>query len=136
MMMQLYKYLFYRIYEWNLKIWGKKDMPQWNAMFGVSFMMFLNLSIIALFLQLLFKIQLLNDYIILKEKIVLIMLSLFVINYFIFIDKQQYIIITKQFIKESPKRKIRNTFLLWVYVVFSFVLFALEARLIGILSGH
>ncbi|MDG5800164.1 hypothetical protein QA597_07370 [Marinilabiliaceae bacterium ANBcel2] len=52
-MMKIYRYLYYRLYSWNLKTWGEKDLPQWNALFGVSFMMFLNLGLLGFLLQLL-----------------------------------------------------------------------------------
>ena len=80
-MLKLYKYIFYRIYSWNLKTWGKKDTPEWNAVIGVSFMMFINLF----FLALLYEFVGNEEFIIEntpKKIIILIMLVLFGLNYY------------------------------------------------------
>ena len=33
---RFYRYLYYMLYSWNLKTWGENDVPEWNALFGVS----------------------------------------------------------------------------------------------------
>ncbi len=50
-MLGFYKYLYFRIYSWNLKKWGENDMPEWNAVLGVSFTMFINLFVLVLLFQ-------------------------------------------------------------------------------------
>jgi len=133
-MMRLYKYLYYRLYTWNLKTWGENDLPQWNALFGVSFMMFLNLGLFAFFFHFMgFNIFLRNE--LPKKELVIIMLSLFILNYFLFIHKGKYKAIKKEFIKDSPQKRKMNTVLLWLYVVFSFALFIFCAMLIRKLDG-
>jgi hypothetical protein len=88
-MKKLFKYLYYRLYSWNLNTWGENDLPQWNALFGVSFMMFLNLGFAGLLLQLLgVNIFLRNE--LPKMELAIVMLSLFVVNYFQFIYKANY----------------------------------------------
>ena len=133
-MIKLYRYLYYRLYTWNLKTWGENDYPHWNALFGVSFMMFLNLSLIGLLLQFFgVNIFLLNE--LPKREIIIIMLCLFVLNYFSFLHKAHYKTITKELKKETPEKRKTNTILLWVYVMLSFILFAFGAILIGKLKG-
>ena len=128
-MMKLFKYLYYRLYSRNLKKWGVNDLPQWNALFGVSFMMFLNLGLLGLLLQFFgLNIFLRNE--LPKKELVIIMISLFVMNYFLFIHKVNYRSITKELKKESLKQRRLNTVLLWSYVILSFVLFAIGAILI------
>ena len=47
--LRAYRYLYFRIYSWNLRVWGESDLPQLNALFGVSFLICLNvLSLITL----------------------------------------------------------------------------------------
>src|SRR6476661_2690546 len=47
-MYRAFTYLYYRIYAWNVRTWGESDVPQFNALFGVSFLVFLNiLSVLA-----------------------------------------------------------------------------------------
>lgn len=133
-MMKLYRYLYYRLYSWNLKTWGEKDLPQWNALLGVSFMMFLNLGLLGLLLQLLGVNIFLRDELP-KKEIVIIMLSLFVVNYFLFIHKGNYRSIVKELKKETPEKRRTNTMLIWLYVILSFILFVLSAMFIKKLNG-
>lgn len=133
-MIKLYRYLYYRLYAWNLKTWGENDLPQWNALFGVSFMMFLNLGLLGLLLQFFgANIFLRNE--LPKKELVITMLSLFVVNYFLFIHKDNYRSITKELKKESLKKRRANTVFLWSYVILSFALFAFCAMLIRKLNG-
>jgi hypothetical protein len=98
--MNIYKYLYYRLYSWNHKTWGENDFPQWNALFGVSFMMFLNLGFFGLLLQLFgLNIFLRNE--LPKKELIIIMISLFIINYFQFIHKEVYKSIVKELKNES-----------------------------------
>jgi len=132
--MKLYRYLYYRLYSWNLKTWGEKDLPQWNALFGVSFMMFSNLCLAGLLLQALgFNIFLRNE--LPKLEIGIIMLFLYIVNYFQFIDKGNYRLITKELKKESQKKRRTNTILLLIYVILSFALNALGVIFIRKLNG-
>jgi len=122
------------LYSWNLKTWGEKDLPQWNALFGVSFMMFSNLCLAGLLLQALgFNIFLRNE--LPKLEIGIIMLFLYIVNYFQFIDKGNYRLITKELKKESQKKRRTNTILLLIYVILSFALNALGVIFIRKLNG-
>ncbi len=132
-MIKIYRYLYYRLYSWNLKKWGEKDIPQWNALFGVSFMMFLNLGLLGLLLQLL------GVNIFLRSErpntvLVSIMIILFVLNYFRFIHKSNYSSILKALKNEAPEKRRVNTILIWLYVILSFSLFVLSAIFINKLN--
>jgi len=126
----MFKYLYYRIYSWNHKKWGENDLPQWNALFGVSFMMFLNICFLCEILQFSGIIIFLQNETP-KKEIAFIMLGLFVVNYFLFIHKNKYISITKNFMKESPEKRKSNTIILWLYIALSFTMFVLGALFIG-----
>ncbi|MGD9929454.1 MAG: hypothetical protein AB7U05_05515 [Mangrovibacterium sp.] len=128
-MMKLYRYLYYRLYSWNLKTWGEKDIPQWNALFGVSFMMFLNLGLVGLLLQA-FGMNIFQRNELPKKELIVIMVGLFILNYFLFIHKGNYLTITKELKKETLKKRQANTFLIWLYVVLSFALFVFGAILL------
>ena len=128
-MIKLYKYLFYRLYSWNLKTWGVKDLPQWNALFGVSFMMFINLGLLGLLLQAL-GINIFMRSEIPKKELIIIMVGLFVLNYFIFIRKSNYLTIAKEFKRETNQNRRTNTYLIWLYVILSFVFFVFGALLL------
>ena len=128
-MMKLYKYLYYRLYSWNLKTWGENDLPQWNALFGVSFMMFLNLSLVGLLLQA-FGMNIFQRDELPKKELIIIMIGLFIINYFLFIRKDNYLTITKELKREAKQKRKINTYLIWLYVILSFALFVFGAILL------
>lgn len=120
--MKLYKYLFYRLYIWNLKKWGKEDVPQWNALLGVTFMMYANiLTILHVFLQF-FDINIFILEQTPKKEIVILFVSLIVINFFIFIFRNKYLSIVSELKAESKKKKQINLIFLWLYVILSFTL--------------
>jgi len=120
--MKLYKYLFYRLYIWNLKKWGEEDVPQWNALLGVTFMMYANiLTMLHVFLQF-FDINIFMLEQTPKKEIVILFVSLIVINFFIFIFRNKYLSIVSELKAESKKKKQINLIFLWLYVILSFTL--------------
>jgi hypothetical protein len=132
-MLNLYKYIYYRLYSWNLRAWGKNDVPHWNALFGVSFMMSLNLGIIAGVIDII-------GLPIFKEKTPIIEILIFsftvlVLNYFWLVYKNRYKKIYRKFKNESKNQRFRNTILLWLYVVMSFVIVSFIAIISGNING-
>ena len=120
-MMKLYKYLYYRLYSWNLRQWGKEDAPHWNALLGVSFMMFINLTTIGLL------IELMGFNVLLNQKlptigIIVIMIIVLIFNYHRLVQNGKFKLIAKEFSKETTKRKRYTAVLLWLYVILSFAL--------------
>lgn len=97
-------------------------------------MMFLNLGLLGLLLQLLGVNIFLRDELP-KKELVIIMLSLFVLNYFLFVHKGNYRSIAKELKKEPPEKRRANTILIWLYVILSFALFVLSAMFIKKLNG-
>jgi hypothetical protein len=134
-MIRLYKYLFYRLYSWNLKTWGESDLPQWNALFGVSFMMFLNLCLVGLLLQAFGMNIFLRDELP-KKELIIIMVGLFILNYFLFIYKSKYLIIANDLKKETNQKRKTNTYVIWLYVIVSFLFFIFSAIILGKLKGY
>lgn len=127
--MRLYKYLYYRLYSWNLKAWGKKDSPEWNALIGVSFMMGINLSLFLIIIQLLFEIKIILSDNLPKKEIIVVALVILAINYFIFNYKKKYLLIIEKYNNESLKKKRINALLLWLYIILSFVVIGIVLEL-------
>ena len=109
-------------------------MPQWNALYGVSFMMFLNLGFVALLLQILGLDIFYNSTP--KLEIIIVALLLLLLNYYFFIRKKKYLLHIKRFEKETSKKRKINTLLLWLYVLSSFLIFVLGAYVLSIKSGN
>ncbi len=132
-MMKLYRYLYYRLYSWNLKTWGESDLPQFNALFGVSFMMFVNIGFIAGILDVLGLRIFVEDTP--KNEIIFTMLVILVANYFWLVHNGKYKQIAKELKKEPKNKRTRNVILLWLYVIVSFVVVSFVAILSGKLKG-
>ncbi len=124
--MKLYRYLYYRLYSWNLRTWGEEDLPQWNALFGVSFMMYLNLMFLLLSLRVL-DINLLWGEEIPKVEIIITGLVLLIFNYLQFIKHRKYETIGKEFKDETQGQRLKKALLLWLYVLTSFGLIIMGA---------
>lgn len=117
-MLRQYKYLYYRIYSWNLKKWGKNDISEWKAVVIVSFMMALNLF----FLELLFQFFGILEHPFPKKISTPLMLVLIGLNYFLFMHSKKYEQIARECEKESTKKRKKNSILLWLYTTLSFLL--------------
>ena len=113
-----YKYLFFRIYSWNLKKWGEKDLPQYNAMLGVSFLTMMNFFTICIIIDNLFGTKLFLFLINPESKAIIISLLWLILNYRLLLYKKIYKKIKQEF--ECVKDKSRGAFLIWIYILFSF----------------
>ena len=132
MIWKAYKYFYYRIYSWNLKTWGKNDIPQLNAMLGMAFLSYMNLLLLAIIINIIFNLNS-NLFPSKTPKITIaIMMMIWIgINIFIFLYKKKYKKIAQEF--KNEKHKTRGVILLWLYIVLTFAL----PIIIGILSrGH
>ena len=114
-----YKYLFYRIYVWQLGMFGEKNNPKFVAMLGSSMFVFINL------MTLIVCFQIVTGYKIRVEKThaVIGMLSLFAINYFIFLHNNKSQAIIAEFASESEIQRQRRTIWCWVYVIATHIAF-------------
>ena len=129
-MMRLYKYLYYRLYSWNLKTWGEKDLPQWNALIGVSFMMILNFGIIAGIIDMFGIVDIFIEETP-KKELVLFYLVVTVFNYFWLVHNGKYRQIAKEYKNEPKDKRSRRALLLWLYVIMSFAIISFVAILSG-----
>lgn len=127
--LKLFKYLYYRLYSWNLKKWGVQDAPQWNALFGVSFMICLNIGIIGVILEIIgFNIFFEPTPII---EILIVANIILGIGYFRFLFRKKYKLIEKEYKNESQEQRKRGTLIVWVYTICSFLILILLAFLVG-----
>jgi divalent metal cation (Fe/Co/Zn/Cd) transporter len=128
--LQLYKYLFYRLYSWNLKKWGPGVGPEYNALLGVTFMMGANILFFAILLQMTGIME-----IFVKPtpnlKIVIFGTIVCTINYFWFIYKRKYYKIIKSYENETQENRLRNLIYLWIYFVLSMGINVILVIIIG-----
>lgn len=117
-----YKYFYYRIYSWNLRTWGESDAPHFNALLGISFLIYLNFYAVLLAIDFFTGKSVIEILNVGKVKLGLGMIGIIIINSFIFLRNNQYLLIAKQFVEESKTQKKRRFFLCLAYAFFSFAL--------------
>ena len=119
--MKLYEYLYYRIYDWDLKRWGLNHRPEGRALFGVSTLMTANILTIVLIFQSLGIINYFNsDYS--KDGSLINIISMIIIwtaNYFWLVKNGKYKKIAEKYQNEPKNKRLQNTILLWLYGIMS-----------------
>jgi len=116
------KYLYYRIYDWNLRAWGESDLPQYNAIIGISFFIWLNLITVVIAIEALIKSEYLVSIPNSEYYAGAILLTLILMNCFLLVRNGKYLTIAEEFKKENPSQKRKRLILIWLYIVGSFVL--------------
>ena len=113
-----YTYLYYRLYAWNLRRWGKNDLPQWNAMYCVAFLSLMNIVTLVLLVSAatywnaIFHAP---KYVVLGSSMVWL-----VVNYYLLVSGGKYRKFEIQFANENQSRGRLNMLFCWIYVVVSF----------------
>lgn len=120
--MNIYKYIFYRTYTWQLKKWGAEDVPEYKAMFIVSIFASLNVLTIVLLLR---KLGLINVDVQHLPKVVQLFLLFMVtiILYFSFVYHDKYKIIEENYKMETLKQRNINSVLVLLYMIASFYVY-------------
>ena len=118
-----YKYLYYRIYSWNLRKWGEIDVPQFNALLGVTFLVYLNIITLLIAIQLICRFRILEQIKLSKIHAIVGIIAIGLINYFIFLYNSKYKQLAKQFKKKTEIEKKRRFLCCSIYVVFTFACF-------------
>jgi hypothetical protein len=114
-----YKYLYYRIYSSNLRDWGEKQQPQFNAMLVVSFLIYLNIYVLLIGIEMVTGFSILEQVGFSKIEAIVGGTVIGIINYFIFLHKDKYKQIAKLFKKETEAEKKGRLVWCWVYVIFT-----------------
>lgn len=114
-----YKYLFYRIYRWQLREFGERNNPKLVAIFTNSLFVFFNiLTILMIF-------QIANGHLIRLEKEYWIATGFLIVavNYFTFFQGGRFDRIISEFADETEEERKRGTIWCWTYIVATHVVF-------------
>ena len=119
---QTYKYIYYWLYTWQRKLWGKYDVPEFNAVVGMS------LSFLAIFFSLIALMYIIAGIEIIPDNIPKIEMTVFLlcilgIHYFMFMYKGKYKEIEKEFKKESKKERKKKGVWVLLYAFGSLALY-------------
>jgi len=123
MLIEAYKYLYYRVYAWNLRVWGESDVPQFNALFFVIILALLNLMSIPTAIDAFTGGHLIKDSG--RNKLILAGVGLVIslISYFLLVHDRKYKEIAKAFSVETPVQKRRRLIAIWLYLIGTFTAF-------------
>src|SRR5438477_8646627 len=112
--MRAYRYLYYRIYAWNLQRWGESDLPQFSALFLVLIFIFLNLMSIPTGIDLFTGGHLIRDSG--RNKFMLggVGLVISLISYYLLVHGGKYKQIAQEFSHESPRQKKTRLIVVWI----------------------
>ena len=126
------KYIFYKIYTWSLKANGKSDLPHYNTIIGISFLMGINLLTISIILSIVSRIKLVTS-----SPTILLggISSILVFNYFYFIYDNKYLKIIKHYRNIDDRLKIKGALATVCYIVFTFVFFCLSVYILYIMNN-
>lgn len=128
MMINIYKYMFYRLRKWQLKQYDADDGREYYAVGLVTFIILLNVLSFCLILDIFGLKNPLN-----APKTIVLAIGfgiLFLCNY-LFADEKKFKMIEKEFRDESQKQKANRTLFIWIYIIASI---AVNVILLYILS--
>jgi hypothetical protein len=115
------RYLYFRIYAWNLRKQGESDFPQYNALLGTSFLMLLNLLSIPLILDSTGVAAVTTAAF---RNIALVLMPVtFAVQYALLVRGGRYRIIRNEFANETEESSRRGAIVVWSYIVISFGIF-------------
>lgn len=128
-MIRIYRYLFYRLYSWDLKTWGKiNNIPHFKAMLWISLLMFENVIVFGLLIELIFRLLGKNyfsvfDGVVVDIEILICYGSIVLVNYLWFLKNNNYLGIAKKYKSENNSLRKKKTIYAWLFIFVSFLLF-------------
>ncbi|NOT49249.1 MAG: hypothetical protein HOP17_16080 [Acidobacteria bacterium] len=122
-----YKYLFYRTYIWQLRMFGRRNNPEFLGILANSLCVFFNL------LTLLAGFQIITGHTFRTEKLFAIvgMLLLLGFNYIFFLHNGKMRLILAEFAGETENQKKRGGILCWAYVIGTYLAFLVSVLILS-----
>ena len=122
-MVEFYKRFYCRLYSWNLRTWGESDVPEYNAVFGLSALGVVNLYNLMFLVNYAIGFDLFSKFSWSVGHAIGAFTILVLINYFIFIRNQQFKSMTVEFKKLSEEAGRRHSVLSLFFTAVSLLLF-------------
>jgi hypothetical protein len=120
-----YRYLFYRIYQWNMHAFGEEDTPAFNALLQVSFITLFNFATFLLLIQIIGRLAIF-DFLSRQKIYLFIIIFLFLgLNYLLLMRNNRSKSIIQEFDTMPSKSKRKIGIYLTCYlsaVVFLFII--------------
>ncbi len=118
-MPNFYQYLFYSIYQWNKKLAPNSEQPVLNSMLAVSLLMFCNLVILSLLLELSTGFKLINFEGVKALTIVSIIVGVILMNFLFLIYRKRYDLIIKRYSEFKSNKTINSIVGLYIIATVS-----------------
>jgi hypothetical protein len=118
-----YKYLYYRIYAWNLRAWGESDLPQYNALFVVTILVGMNLLTIPTAIDAFTGGNIMPNTNATRIGFFLVFGAVMAVGYFCLVHKENFKTIAKEFASESLTQRRIRLLAVWIYLIGSFAAF-------------
>jgi hypothetical protein len=122
-----YKYLLYRIYQWQLAWFGKKENPKFVAILGGAIFIYFNILTIIV----VFEIVTRNKIYIPNIYVVAFLIFLISLNSYIFLHLDKFDTLIEGFSKESESNRKKNTIICWAYVIFTHAVFFISILILS-----
>lgn len=134
-MYNFFEYLYYRIYDWQLRWFGDGWDPEFTAVLGVVHLQYFSTLTIIVIIEILTNSDIF--FIIFSSKIIALIYGFFlmIINYFLFMRKGKYLLIAKKYKRKSKDYNKRKKLLIRFYIIGTIVLFPLTLIIKSILKG-
>lgn len=116
-----YKYLYYKLYHWNLSMHGKSDIPEFNAMLITGLLVFMNVFSIPAFIEALTGYHVLSYFDLPEVLLWVIVIGYMGVNYFTLYSHERYKKIIKEFEAEGAEQKRRGSVKVLIYITLSVV---------------
>ena len=116
----IYEYLYYYLYNWQLNLWKGKYSPEISALFGPSILIILNIGVPILLIIKCFAPESISG----DDCSIIIGLFFSWLCYYLFIGNNKYLRVYQKYKKESREQRKKNTRRMKLYVFFS-ILFAI-----------
>jgi len=127
-MFKIHRYIYYRLYIWNLKSFGERDLPFLNALLELSLIIYVNILTIILILDEIFIAKTIDRFISTQWLAIIIVVFVLLIQYLLLFHNNRYKKIIERYENDQVSGK-RNEALAFLYVGISIILFIIAIML-------
>ena len=131
MIFKPFRYLFYRIYSWNLEKWGRVSAPDVAAVGAIAVLFFVNLLTIITIVAIFTGFNLFDELKFSKIQLIISLIILYGIFDIYLYRGCKCADIIKQFKKEDKAFRRKGTIFVWCYVVGTILIFIFFSFLEG-----
>ena len=121
-MFKIHRYIYYRLYIWNLKSFGERDLPALNALLELSLIIYVNILTIILIIDEVFIAKTIDRLISTQWLAIIMVVFVLLIQYLFLFHKNRHKKIIERYENDQVNGK-RNEVLAFLYVGISIIFF-------------